>query len=136
VDRRYLRPVSSEIYKRTCNSSVVCKQSIEDGTNDNGELGRPGVIEGIFSLDYGMFDFTVLKVRWFDATLGTTLTIERGGFTLVDSRKFTGHGRGFREISRFCIPQQVDQVFFCPDEVDRNWWVVMPHRERRSAPNL
>lgn len=58
VDGRYLQTASSEIYKQTCNSGVVSKQSIEDGTNDNGELGRPGVIEGIFSLDYGMFDFT------------------------------------------------------------------------------
>ena len=51
-----------------------------------------------------MFDFTVFKVQWFDAILGTTLIKERSGFTVMDSRKFAGHSRGVKEVSRFCLP--------------------------------
>jgi hypothetical protein len=54
--------------KRICNSGVTCKYSAvkigNDIDNDIDNIDKPGVIEEIFSFDYKMFDFTVVKVRY------------------------------------------------------------------------
>jgi hypothetical protein len=133
---KYLRTTSSETFKRNCNSGIVRKRNAGEDGNDIGNVDEPGILEEILLLDYGMFEFTVLKVKWFDATLGTTLRKEVNGFTLIDSREFATHGRRQREISKFCLPNEVEQVFFSPDRSDANWWVVMPHREQRTPPNM
>ncbi|XP_058111729.1 uncharacterized protein LOC131255051 [Magnolia sinica] len=135
IERFHTRDHERDLKTQNSGVIVMANASSFASTSDRnpviGDVDYYDVLIDIIELDYcGSKKVVLFRCDWVDVrTQGRGIKKDEFGFTLVNFKQLWHTGRNLYD-EPYVLVTQVQQVFYVPDPIDRDWHVVIRSKPR------